>query len=80
MQVRGRVEQQQREVMAMNDRVYKKFQGDCKKFLIDADRITQRTYVELWGERVAAVKDCRSGMAQSVRPPRCVSCLFYVCV
>ena len=46
--------------MRMPDRTYKKFQNEVKKFLSTAEREAADKYLNLWGNRLAGVKQTRN--------------------
>lgn len=53
--------------MKMQERTYKKFQNEVKKFLSTAEREAAEKYLNLWGTRLAGVKQTRNDIYLKVR-------------
>lgn len=58
--IRRKVEERQDSIMKMQERTYKKFQNEVKKFLSTAEREAAEKYLNLWGNRLAGVKQTRN--------------------
>jgi hypothetical protein len=54
------VERRQEEINQMQDRIYKKFQTEVKRFLVAAEKQAADRHAALWGARLTGVKNIRS--------------------